>query len=199
MLFELTILFFAYFIGSVPSGYLISRARGINDIRLHGSGNIGATNVARTLGYKYFFIVFFADCAKAYACLRLIAWFNVNEQLLIASAAALLLGNGASLFLKFRGGKGIATTVGILLALFPMVLPYLFFIWLLIVMITKTVGIASVAALVSLPLVVMFLADSTCSFMMLMLSIAALGIFWHRENIIGFVKLYSFSGDGANK
>jgi len=199
MLFELLVLFLAYIIGSVPSGFLISRARGIDDIRARGSGNIGATNVARALGYKYFFVVFFADCFKAYAFLRIIAWCNVTESIIFASAFALLIGNGASIFLKFRGGKGIATIAGILCAVIPLVLPYVLCIWLLTIIITKTVGIASVTALVSLPLVVMFLTDSTCSLVILMISMAVLGIYWHRENIVAFVKLNLISKGNANK
>src|SRR5581483_8545951 len=106
-----------YLIGAIPCGYLIARACGINDIRNHGSGNTGATNVGRILGLKYFFLIFFLDCLKAYAVLAVLAHYGFEQSDLIIPALALLVGNAFPLFLRFRGGKGVATSVGILAAI----------------------------------------------------------------------------------
>lgn len=117
----------AYFIGSVPSGYWFARFFFDLDITQQGSGNIGATNIGRTLGAGYFFIIFFADALKAYLFLysykSLDIWSEYSASTL---AVALLVGNRYSLFLNFKGGKGVATSAGILAFLIP---SNLFFLW----------------------------------------------------------------------
>ena len=97
----------AYLIGAIPTGYLIARLKGVRDIRQHGSGNIGATNVSRLLGIHYFFIIFFLDAGKAFLFMNTIKpYFPIDY--LYFFAGILLLGNTCSLFLRFRGGKGVA-------------------------------------------------------------------------------------------
>jgi len=147
----LACILFAYLIGSIPSGYLVGRCAGVGDIREYGSGNIGATNVARVLGLKYFYLVFFLDSFKAFSCLSFIQLIGFPQAVILAAASALMVGNGCSLFLNFKGGKGIATGFGILLALQPAVLCYLAWVWLAVFLMTRTVGVASVAVLVALP------------------------------------------------
>ncbi len=124
----------------------------------HGSGNIGATNVARVLGSKkYFFLIFFLDFLKAFLSLNFFKYFFQNyfgTNLLFAAGIVLLLGNSHSVFLKFKGGKGVATTFGIL-AFFLPVGWFLFFVgcWGFIFIFLKRVDVAS---LVSLYLVTLF-------------------------------------------
>jgi acyl phosphate:glycerol-3-phosphate acyltransferase len=140
----------AYLTGTIPTGYLIAQLKGINDIRAHGSGNIGATNVSRVLGKHYFFLIFFLDAGKAYVFIRAIqTHFDFNY--LCIFAALLLFGNGCSIFLRGSGGKGVATLFGLLLALSTKIALLLFGIWSLLLVITRTVGIASVAAAMWLP------------------------------------------------
>jgi len=141
----------AYIIGAFLTGYLIAKLKGINDIRTHGSGNIGATNVSRFLGKHYFFIIFFLDAGKAFLCMHLIK-NDIDFNYLCLLAGILLFGNGCSLFLKGNGGKGVATLCGLLASLYPPVLIALFIAWLFIFFITHTVGIASVGAILLLPL-----------------------------------------------
>ena len=149
--FTLIIALLAYLIGAIPTGYLIAKLNGIADIRAHGSGNIGATNVARFLGKHSFFIIFFIDAGKAFLCMYFLQpYFDYNYLCLFAGI--LLFGNGYSIFLHGSGGKGVATLCGLLANLCPAACLPLFVVWLLTVFITKTVGIASVAATACLPI-----------------------------------------------
>ncbi len=171
----------AYLIGSIPTGFLLARAKGINDIRKHGSGNIGATNVARILGKKYFFLIFFLDASKAFFYLMVLHILAVNYITILLAAAALLLGNAFSIFLRLRGGKGISTSVGILLALKPILAVLLFGIWFLVLMISRTVGTASIVALILLPILSWCPCNTQLFFLILFMS--ALCLFLHRDNI----------------
>lgn len=142
----------AYFIGAIPVGYLIAQLKGIADIRAHGSGNIGATNVSRFLGIHYFFLIFFLDAGKAYFFIQIMKHY-VDYHYVCIFAGILLFGNGCSLFLRGSGGKGVATVAGLLGALCPiMVTVLLVGVWSLILAITRTVGIASVGAALCLPI-----------------------------------------------
>ncbi|MFM7591914.1 MAG: glycerol-3-phosphate 1-O-acyltransferase PlsY, partial [Isosphaeraceae bacterium] len=116
-----------YLIGSIPFGLLVARYIGGIDIRQHGSGNIGATNVGRTMGRKYFFLVFLFDMLKGF----LPTWFAVQETATLKTAdltplvshapilvaAAAVIGHNFPIYLKFKGGKGVATSLGVVLAL----------------------------------------------------------------------------------
>ncbi len=116
-----------YLVGAVPTGYWFTKLFFGVDVTRHGSGNIGATNVARVLkSNKYFVLVFLIDFCKAYGALFVAALFviqkfgafSVSHQLFMA--LALLLGNGYSIFLLFKGGKGVATSFGILAFVAPL-------------------------------------------------------------------------------
>lgn len=119
-MFFLALLVLCYVVGAVPTSYLLVKfLRGI-DIRTVGSGNSGATNTGRVLGLPGFLSVLVIDVFKAYGALYICMAYGENDPLLmIAAAGALLLGNGYSPFLSFHGGKGVATTAGIVLFLFP--------------------------------------------------------------------------------
>lgn len=190
MLLEMLLVFIAYIIGSIPSGLLIARMCGINDIRAHGSGNIGATNVSRVLGYKFFIIVLLADSFRAYGYLKLLEWFGFQMPILAACAAALFFGNGVSLFLKFRGGKGVATLIGILAAMAPWALVYGLVVWSAVFAFTQTVGVASVVALLALPFIMLLVPNTSTMLVVLACWMSALGIFFHRDNIRAFLQLH---------
>jgi len=179
-------LFFSYFVGSIPTGWLVARAKGIKNIREHGSGNIGATNVARLLGPRYFFLIFFLDCFKAYGCLWLIDYPEISWWILVC-AFAVLLGNSRSVFLGLKGGKGVATTVGLLLFLFPSTLLIALPAWILVLVVTKNVGIASVVSLATLPVAGFFFGGNMHALLFLLL-VALWCIFLHRDNIAAFLK-----------
>ncbi|MGA9530858.1 MAG: glycerol-3-phosphate acyltransferase, partial [Candidatus Babeliales bacterium] len=108
--FFLLITFFcAYFIGSFPTSYCMAYYFHGIDIRLYGSGNSGATNMARVLGWRYFFPIVVIDVVKAFACLAIIRSYDGSSEIVMAWVAfALLLGNSFPFYLGFRGGKGVA-------------------------------------------------------------------------------------------
>ncbi len=171
----------AYQVGALPAGYWIGRWAGIRDIRRHGSGNIGATNVARVLGLKYFFIVLAVDCFKAYFYLVLATDLGASPTLLVLCAFLLLIGNGHSIFLNGSGGKGVATMVGILLAIHPLLLIGLLSTWLIALWYLRDVGIASVVTSFALPWYALML--SGVHGFVLVAGMAAWVLWRHRDNI----------------
>lgn len=171
----------AYLVGALPMGYWISRWAGVADIRQYGSGNIGATNVARVLGLKYFVVVFAADCLKAYGYLTWCMGEGSSSLPLIGCAFLLLVGNGYSLFLNGSGGKGVATMVGILFALHPLLLIGLFASWAMVLWYLRNVGIASVLTAFASPWYALLFAGARG---FLLIAGMALWVIWrHRENI----------------
>lgn len=137
----------AYLGGSIPMGYLVGRwAKGV-DVRRHGSGNIGATNVLRTLGAGWAILVFAFDAAKGAAPIVLAQRLGLGPLLLAVVALSAVAGHNWSVFLRFRGGKGVATSLGVLLALAPWSAIAVAVIWVFIVAVT---GFASVGSLVGL-------------------------------------------------
>ncbi len=154
-----------YAIGSVPFGLLIARSRGI-DIRQHGSRNIGATNVGRVLGKKFFFLCFFLDMLKGLVPTLAFGLINhlvrTNTALTpaetwwwLGAMIAPVLGHMFSIFLRFKGGKGVATGLGTLLAVFPVLTiagGIALAAFLIVLKGTKYVGVSSCAAALSLPI-----------------------------------------------
>lgn len=143
----------SYFLGAIPFGVLIGKARGV-DVRAVGSGNSGATNVWRTLGPAAGLSVFALDVAKGLAA-PYIARMLVgnNEHWAIAVCAVLaILGHTFSVFLKFRGGKGIATGLGAALGLMPIPALIAFAVWLGVLLLSRMISVASIAACIALPI-----------------------------------------------
>ncbi|MDR3317592.1 MAG: glycerol-3-phosphate 1-O-acyltransferase PlsY [Puniceicoccales bacterium] len=145
-----------YFLGSIPFGFIIAKARGI-DILQAGSGNPGATNVKRVMGKKYGILVFFLDCFKSLLPIAAVKIYlqaypelanNIGALLLVA----LVLGHCCSIFLKFRGGKGVATTIGGLAILMPTITLLGIILWYCVFTITRVVSLASLCFALSLPL-----------------------------------------------
>ncbi|MBA3832637.1 MAG: glycerol-3-phosphate 1-O-acyltransferase PlsY [Chthoniobacterales bacterium] len=152
--------FLGYLLGSCPNGLLISRACGV-DIRQRGSGNIGATNVLRVLGKRWGYLVFFLDALKGFIAVRVAFGLAVMAPLLtrheivgIIGGLACILGHTFPIWLRFRGGKGVATSAGVLLGLMPIAVLSVFMIWLLLFQISRFVSVASIVAAAALPLFV---------------------------------------------
>lgn len=156
----------AYLIGAIPFGYLIARTRGI-DIREHGSRNIGATNVGRVLGKKYGRICLILDMAKGALPVLISGWLTgllgasspsaTDSWLWLSVVAATVLGHVFPIYLKLKGGKGVATGFGALVAMWPqLTLAALvaLAIWILTVKTMRYVSVASCAAALSLPFTV---------------------------------------------
>ena len=183
----------SYLIGSIPFGYLAGRLCGI-DIRTKGSGNIGATNALRVLGKKWGYAVFLLDFLKAWLPVKLALGWGIALMVHPASAPGALaglcalLGHSFPVWLGFKGGKGIASSAGVMVGLFSLaVFLVCLGMWLLLFTVTRYVSIASIVAAVSLPaavgiLVLLHRADwlgFTVSVVM-----AALAIWRHRSNIV---------------
>jgi len=181
----------AYIVGSVPTGFIIAKLAGISDIRQYGSGNIGATNIARVLGKEFFALVLLLDAGKAYGYLAFLAVHGASKEFLCISALALLLGNSASIFLQFSGGKGVAVTVGCLLLLAPSVLLVALCVWLIILALTRIVGFASVAAALSIIVMGLFVVYKQNDPIALTSIVMALWVvLLHKKN------MYSLAADG---
>lgn len=141
-----------YLLGSVPFGLVLTRAAGLGDIRQIGSGNIGATNVWRTGDKKLAIATFFFDGAKG-AIAVLILYFAFGTYAGILAGVAAFLGHLFPIWLGFRGGKGVATYIGILLALAPMAALLFSVVWLTIAVITRYSSLSALAATLITPVV----------------------------------------------
>lgn len=141
--FNLFFVFCAYLIGAIPTGFIVCRLYGVADIRLHGSGNIGATNVSRVLGAPFFFIVLLCDVFKSCTMMIFAQMYAVPLAFVMS---ALLLGNCYSPFLQGNGGKGVATFLGILVALSYFLAALFCTVWACVFCITKQAFIASLIA-----------------------------------------------------
>ena len=146
----------AYLLGSLPSGYLIGRWVADIDVRTVGSQNIGATNVARTLGLKWGFLVLIIDMAKGAlpVTVALSLWSGEAERgsLIVALVAfAAFFGHLAPFFLRFRGGKGVATAFGVALVLMPKAALAALVIFLVVTLLWRFVSLGSLTALLTLP------------------------------------------------
>lgn len=146
----------SYFLGAIPFGLLVGKvAKGI-DIRDFGSGNIGATNVLRTLGPGLAFVVFLLDTAKGLAAVLICRWLGLDPWWVVAGALLAVLGHTFSVFLRFRGGKGVATSLGVIVGLDPVIAGITFALWLIIAAVTRYISVASILAAVSVPLQMIF-------------------------------------------
>lgn len=141
----------AYVVGAVPVGWLVARGLGVDDIRRHGSGNIGATNVLRTVGRLPAGITLLGDVAKGYAAVALAGWLAPRPEVVAAAAVAAVVGNCWSVFLGFRGGKGVATGLGALLRLTPWATAAAVPVFLVVAATTRFVSLGSVMAAVCVP------------------------------------------------
>ena len=171
----------AYLIGSVPTGYILSSVSGI-DIREAGSGNIGATNVGRVVGWKAGLITLLADAGKGFTPVFLTVQMGFDPKISALTALAAFLGHLYPVFLRFKGGKGVATAIGCLAGLDPLIAGYLVAAFFLIALVTRWVSLASICAAVLTPLLFWYFAHET-PYVWMSLLMALFTIFRHRGNI----------------
>jgi glycerol-3-phosphate acyltransferase PlsY len=173
----------AYVIGAVPVGFLVARAFGIGDIRRHGSGSIGATNVLRAAGWIPALVTLAGDIAKGYGAVWTGAWLVGGEVAATAfCAVAAVVGNCWSVFLGFRGGKGVATGLGALLRLVPWAVLPAAPVWLAVALTTRYVSLGSVIGAACVPLGALLLGYPG-PFALAALIVASVIIARHHENI----------------
>jgi glycerol-3-phosphate acyltransferase PlsY len=163
----------AYLLGSIPSGLLISQSQSL-DIREHGSKNIGATNVWRVMGKKFGLLAFFCDTFKGWLAVIIgvsiaARWgygvpiargktaieFLARDYAGIAAALGCILGHNFPVWLRFKGGKGVATSLGVIIGMMPLVSLIIFAIWGLVLKASRYVSLASIVAAASLPVIVL--------------------------------------------
>ena len=175
----------SYFVGAFPTSYLAGRIfRGI-DLREHGSKNLGATNVYRTLGWKYAIPVALVDITKGLVPVLVFAPRVSDSQLFaLACGGAAILGHVFSVFVRFRGGKGVATAAGVMLGLAPLALGAALAIWLVVLRLSGYVSLASIAAAAGFPLAVYLLERPDQPEILWLDALVAAAIIWlHRANI----------------
>ncbi len=194
----------AYLIGSVPFGYIAGRINGI-DLREHGSHNIGATNTVRVLGKRWGVPVFILDFLKGFVPLLLMKYhlgddvtqFDAGQMgWLVGTLFALVLGHTFTCFLRFKGGKGVATTAGCLVALSPSIGMWAVLAWVVCMILTRYVSLSSMVAGVAMMLAAVWLfwyQDGVCSVadMMvlgLLFLVFVLVVVKHRSNIVRLCK-----------
>ncbi|HWP58831.1 MAG TPA: glycerol-3-phosphate 1-O-acyltransferase PlsY [Candidatus Acidoferrales bacterium] len=177
----LTLLALAYLCGSVPVGFLLSAAAGV-DIRACGSGNIGATNVARVVGWRQGLFTLLGDAAKGFLPVLVARYLEFADPQVALAGLAAFLGHLYPAFLKFRGGKGVATAFGVLLAVAPLSVLILALVFALVAAVTRAASAASLAAAAAVPLV-LWLLKSSAPIVGLGLVMALLVIWRHRDNI----------------
>jgi len=173
----------AFFIGGLPFGYLVGKYIYKVDIRQIGSGNIGAVNVIRSLGIRWGILVLFLDLFKSFIALTLFKGYLTQDHFLFLFSLLLVLGHDYSPFLNFKGGKGVATSMGIYLALFPIALIWAVPIYLLFLLVSGFPSLASLISLLSIPLIV-YLYKSPSYLVILSIVLFLIALLRHKENIV---------------
>jgi len=180
---QVIMILISYLLGSIPFGYLVGKyLKGI-DIRKYGSGNIGVANTFRVMGTKYALLVLLGDCLKGFLAVSLAQkllpepmWF------LLLIGIFTIIGHNWSAFLRFKGGKGIATTYGVVLSFYPLIAVISAIIWALIVLATKFAALGSILS-VFVMLVLSLIFNTPIEFKIFVIVILLFALIRHRSNI----------------
>ena len=191
----ITLLILSYLTGSIPTSIIVSRVAKNIDIREHGSGNAGATNVYRILGWKYALIVLSLDIFKAWLptaiyATKIFLSISIPDigfiQILCGFSA--VFGHSYPIFAGFKGGKGVGSLIGVLLALFPFAFPLCLIVAIFVVVTTGYVSLGSIFAAISLPIIILILPGlgiitPNLSLVIFSLLVPWFVIYTHRSNI----------------
>jgi len=181
----------AYLVGAIPFAYIFGKLIGGIDVREHGSGNVGATNIARTIGKGPGVAVFVLDLLKGTVAVTLIpaifgrvfpGFMEGRQYALILLGGAAIAGHIWTVFLNFKGGKGVSTTAGVMVGLDPVIFVCAMVIWAVVFFVWKYVSVASIAAAVALPLLAV-LTGKDFSFTLFCAVLCMVGVYAHRGNI----------------
>ncbi len=193
----------AYLLGSIPTGFLVAKAKGI-DIRSAGSGNIGATNAMRVLGKPAGIFVLLMDALKGYAACTLLPpliynWLaphysglyvifqhepaELQMKFYVLAGVCAVLGHNYTCWLKFKGGKGIATTAGVYIALAPWPLLIALVVFILAVVVTRYISVGSIAAAIALPAAVWIMSPQNLLLGIVSAALGVMAIYKHKTNI----------------
>ncbi len=181
----------SYFLGSISSSIIISKMFGVADIREHGSGNAGATNVLRTVGKKAAFLTFIFDVLKGAVPIIIMNVLKFSLVFMLAAGFAAVLGHIFPIYFGFKGGKGVSTSFGAVITLSILtglwgIIAILVAVWLVTVVMTKYVSLGSVIVYGLYPLLVIFFGRSVpfyAYYVAFAVLIGILGIVMHRKNI----------------
>jgi acyl phosphate:glycerol-3-phosphate acyltransferase len=188
----------SYLLGSLPFGYLIGRIAGV-DVRETGSGNVGATNVVRVLGKRYGYPVFVLDFLKGFGAVKIAMLlatapspdWNSPEMLGIIAAVSSVVGHSYPPWLKFEGGKGVATSAGALFALTAVGGLIGLAIWIVVFLLTRYVSVASVTAALVLPIVISVISrrhEGVKRIFYFSVCAAAVVVWRHRSNLFRLMR-----------
>lgn len=172
----------AYFLGAIPTGYLIAKARGI-DIQKMGSGNIGATNVLRSVGVVPAIIVVIMDPIKGFVAALLPSLFGLDAWTIAFCAIFAVIGNNLNVFLRFRGGKGIATSLGAFLAIDPIITLLVAIIGISTIALGRYVSLGSLVGVLSAPVMLVSRGNFAWSSFFALIAFTLLAFWRHWSNI----------------
>ncbi len=179
---NIAILVFSYILGSIPFGYIITKIYQNTDIRAHGSGNIGATNVLRVLGLKAALPVFILDTGKGFSAIMIARLLSDLPVVYLSAGLLVLLGHCFPLFLKFKGGKAAATSIGVLLALSWWITLIVVAIAFIVILVTKYVSLGSIIGVMSAP-ILFWIFNYSLEYIIFGIAMAILVIGRHHGNI----------------
>lgn len=177
-------IFLAYLIGSIPFSLILGLIFLKKDLRLEGSGNVGSTNAARVLGYRIGIMTLILDVSKGMIPTYIASLYDVNLAILVGLFA--IIGHVFPIYLKFKGGKAVATSLGVFIVLFPKGIIISLLVFIFVFIFTKYVALASISSAISMPLSVILIGKNINIFY-LSLFIALLIVYRHKSNIINLI------------
>ena len=183
MINQLLIILFAYLVGSVSSGIIVSQIFNLPDPRTIGSKNPGATNVMRSVNKKAAIFTLLGDLLKAILVLAIAEYLGFNDLIIVCVALAVLIGHIYPIFYKFQGGKGVATAIGILIALNFKLALIVASIWLLVFGIWRYSSLAAIVAAISAPIIAIFILRDQSLYCIAFTLITIIILFKHQANI----------------
>lgn len=184
------VLIVSYLLGAIPFAYIMTRLITGKDVRSYGSGNVGATNAARILGFKYGLLIAILDILKgilAVSIAKTLIQAGDPRYFLLIASLLVIIGHNWSIFLKFSGGKGVATTFGIILSLYPIAFLVFSLSWISIVLLTRYVSLASIISAILVPIIV-YITTANIYDLLFTLLFAILIVLRHSGNIKRLVK-----------
>ena len=187
LIYQLIILgVLAYFLGAIPFALVVSKVKKV-DLRSQGSGNLGATNVYRVMGIRYAVFVFVMDCVKVYLPTYMSMIVLENPYYHVGIGMIAVLAHTFTVFASFKGGKGVAASVGLLFALNPLVMFIVLVVGVIIIKVTRYVSLVSILGSILMPLL-LYILDSPIEYVYVVSVISVFIIIRHRSNIGRLIK-----------
>ncbi|HHT46006.1 MAG TPA: glycerol-3-phosphate 1-O-acyltransferase PlsY [Firmicutes bacterium] len=177
------LIIFSYLLGSISFGYLIAKMLKGVDIRKIGSGNTGATNISRLMGFKYAILVLILDALKGLLAILISSYLGFETWVVLLCGLAVIIGHNWPAFFAFRGGRGAATTLGVFLGLAPVPTLVVFGLFIVIILTSRYVSLGTIVAAVLIPFT-MFLLNYPLNYFVFGLSVCIILLWRHYPNII---------------